>query len=69
MTKDPNEKELTNVTTASHSKLEEEIRRRAYELYLARGCEDGYDLDDWLRAEGEVTAVVDSELARGSMPD
>jgi hypothetical protein len=35
--------------------LEEEIRRRAYELYEARGREDGHDLDDWLHAEAEIT--------------
>ena len=35
--------------------LEEDIRRRAYELYEARGCDDGHDLDDWLRAEAEIT--------------
>jgi DUF2934 family protein len=36
--------------------LEEEIRRRAHELYEERGREDGHDLDDWLRAEAETTA-------------
>jgi DUF2934 family protein len=36
--------------------LEEAIRRRAYELYEERGREDGHDLDDWLRAEAEITA-------------
>jgi hypothetical protein len=35
--------------------LEEEIRRRAYELYEAQGREAGHDLDDWLRAEEQVT--------------
>ncbi len=35
--------------------LEDRIRARAYELYEERGKEDGYDLDDWLRAEAEVT--------------
>jgi hypothetical protein len=35
--------------------LEEEIRHRAYQLYEAQGREDGHDLDDWLRAEGQVT--------------
>jgi hypothetical protein len=35
------------------STLEEEIRRRAYELYEARGCQEGYALDDWLRAEAK----------------
>lgn len=34
--------------------LEEEIRRRAYELYEERGREHGFDQDDWLRAEAEV---------------
>ena len=33
---------------------EDDIARRAYELYLARGCEDGHDVDDWLQAEREL---------------
>lgn len=35
---------------------EEMIRIRAYALYEERGKEDGHDLDDWLRAEAELTA-------------
>ncbi len=35
--------------------LEDHIRRRAYELYEQRGRQDGHDLEDWLRAEEEVT--------------
>ena len=31
-----------------------EIARRAYDLYLTRGCEDGYDVQDWLQAEREL---------------
>ncbi len=34
---------------------EEAIRTRAYELYEERGREVGHELDDWLRAEQEVT--------------
>jgi hypothetical protein len=34
---------------------EDEIRRRAHELYEQRGREDGHDIEDWLRAEEEVT--------------
>jgi hypothetical protein len=30
---------------------EDEIRRRAYELYVSRGAADGNDLSDWLEAE------------------
>jgi hypothetical protein len=29
----------------------EEIQARAYALYLARGGEDGHDVEDWLEAE------------------
>jgi hypothetical protein len=32
----------------------EEIERRAYELYLARGGTPGHELEDWLRAEHEL---------------
>jgi len=35
-------------------KIENEIRQRAYELYEQRGREDGYDVEDWLRAEEEI---------------
>lgn len=34
--------------------LAEQIRRRAYELYLGRGRQPGYLLDAWLQAEEEV---------------
>ena len=36
--------------------VEEEIRRRAYELYEQRGRHPGYEHDDWLTAEREVLA-------------
>jgi hypothetical protein len=39
-----------------HSTREEEIRRRAYEIYLERGAQSGLELDDWLQAERELTA-------------
>ncbi len=32
----------------------EEIRLRAYEIYLARGERPGFELDDWLQAEREI---------------
>src|SRR5215469_583380 len=34
--------------------LEDEIRRRAYELYEQRGCAPGHENDDWLIAESEI---------------
>lgn len=36
--------------------LEEEIRRRAYEIFEERGCTPGNEHEDWLRAEREVLA-------------
>ena len=34
--------------------LDEQIRKRAYELYEQRGRIDGQELDDWLQAELEL---------------
>jgi Protein of unknown function (DUF2934) len=45
----------TEQTTGSTSDLQEQIRRRAYELYEERGRDNGHDLADWLRGESEVT--------------
>jgi hypothetical protein len=33
---------------------EEQIRRRAYEIYMDLGCQAGTELDDWLQAESEL---------------
>jgi len=33
---------------------EEKIRRRAHALYEECGRVDGYDVEDWLRAEADV---------------
>lgn len=43
-----------------------EIGRRAFDLYLARGCEDGYDVADWLQAERELngSTVADPDAQR-----
>ena len=40
-----------------------DIARRAYDLFLARGCEHGYDVEDWLRAERELTDVLGATAA------
>ena len=39
----------------SVEQVEEKIGKRAYEFLELRGKEDGRDLDDWLKAESEVT--------------
>ena len=32
----------------------EEVRRRAFALYLERGRRDGHDMEDWLEAERQL---------------
>lgn len=44
-------------------KLDDIIRTRAFELYEERGKEDGHDLDDWLKAESEITQGKSAALA------
>jgi len=39
-----------------NSARDEEIRCRAYEIYLERGRQAGGELDDWLQAERELKA-------------
>jgi Protein of unknown function (DUF2934) len=41
-------------TSANHAPSDEEIRRRAYEIYLERDGLGGNELDDWLQAEAEL---------------
>lgn len=43
--------------------LEQQIRTRAYELYEERGRTDGHDMNDWLRAESEITSGKQELLA------
>jgi len=33
---------------------QDEIARRAYEIYLERGAAPGHELEDWTRAEREL---------------
>ena len=37
---------------------DDDIARRAFELYRERGGQDGHDADDWLEAERELRAAV-----------
>jgi len=41
-------------TEADATAPAEEIRRRAYEIYLERGGQEGREVDDWLQAEREL---------------
>jgi Protein of unknown function (DUF2934) len=41
--------------TQNSNSMKDEIARRAYALYLMRGCEHGRDKDDWAQATKELT--------------
>jgi hypothetical protein len=43
--------------------LQEQISRRAYELYEGRGREDGHEVEDWLQAEAELAIERTKPLA------
>jgi Protein of unknown function (DUF2934) len=44
----------TPLHSVANGSPDEEIRRRAYDIYLERGNRPGSALDDWLQAEREV---------------
>jgi hypothetical protein len=54
-----------SVQTNELSPSASDIARRAFELYCARGYENGQDVQDWLQAERELreaTAVLEVPL-------
>ena len=50
-------------TSKSMLPSEEQIRLRAYEIYLARGREDGRDFEDWLEAERELSGLSEQQAS------
>jgi hypothetical protein len=46
----------TSVSAAKSVPTHEQIAKRAYELYLARGAEHGHDAEDWAQAESDLGA-------------
>jgi hypothetical protein len=55
MNANPPKKPPATVTSEAED-LDSQIRQRAFELYQERGLEDGHEVDDWLRAEEEITS-------------
>lgn len=46
--------------SALSDELWERIAKRAYELYLERGCREGCALEDWVDAEREILTSTGS---------
>ena len=47
---------MNDVMTTSNGVDHEAIAKRAFELFIERGCEHGHHEEDWLRAERELTS-------------
>ena len=45
-------------TSGNHTLNHDDIRRRAYEIYLERGGLPGRELEDWLQAESEFQSAA-----------
>lgn len=43
------------------------IEARAYEIWVHEGCQDGHDLDHWLRAEAEIASESTAPEATGEV--
>lgn len=56
------EKELPGFVVVSAG----DIAERAYAMYLERGCADGFDREDWLRAEHELNTPPSSAPGKNS---
>ena len=56
----------TGEVSVGNSARDEEIRRRAYEIYLERGEQPGRELDDWLQGERELERGMFLNPERGS---
>jgi hypothetical protein len=56
-TEKPKSASVTSITEQILN-LNEDIRRRAYEIFEKRGRDDGHDVDDWLRAEAELNSTA-----------
>jgi len=69
-------KMIKRIIAENHrSVTKDDVARRAYELFLARGQREGHDVEDWLEAERQLDAEsgsgrdVRSEVPRTSPRD
>jgi hypothetical protein len=51
----PLAQETTTLQQSQNGNLEEAIRIRAYELFVQRGGTHGHDVEDWVRAQSEIS--------------
>jgi hypothetical protein len=49
---------VTRLKLMEDQNIRRQIERRAYELYLERGCVDGHQDEDWIKAEEEIVGPL-----------
>ncbi len=49
---------------AAPKPIRDQIEHRAYAIYLERGCQDGFDVQDWLQAESELLSTAEGKSSR-----
>ena len=65
----PQDKSIAAATTGAHhspvsdpADLYSLVEKRAYEIHAERGFRQGYALDEWLEAEGEILSRSHGQL-------
>lgn len=53
----PMVKTIKTSTSTKAAPTHDEIAKRSYEIYLARGGEAGHEAEDWLQAETELKGI------------
>ena len=64
----PQRRQSNGATKAAARPKHEDIAVRAYQIYLERGCQHGYDVDDWMQAEYELMQLPVRVLAEMDPP-
>jgi hypothetical protein len=54
-------KQQNRRTEQALTPAQEQIRTRAYQIYLQRGGQSGSEIEDWLQAEAELSAATDTK--------
>ena len=47
---------------------EDEVRVRAYEIFLRRGGQTGHEIDDWVQAENELKQQIYGKVLEAPVP-
>lgn len=56
-------KSTINTRSIHMENLQDKIAKRAYDLFVARGGQHGYHIQDWLQAEKDVVASASTKKA------